>query len=916
MAAQVSSNDCDFCEFNKRKASLYCDECEKFLCIECKRSIHDKVPIIQDHIVVDIKKTGGRVIKRKPVCLTHKQTFLYYCSKCECLTCKQCMTSSHNGHTTDTIKKIVDVFRENAKETHDKLKAKVAIVKRTLVAIKTNQTHKITSDFDSYVHKVEKICREMYGIVDHTKKIHMTAASDFKTNENQDLNRKRVFFQRQYDESSNTLIQIDNLLQESQDVTFFTDWKRLKTDVDNMIQIDQALQSPRRIESFNEDNFMTPIIGEIDKRLKRSMFKEKETEIEYLTNEVKKTETEIQLLQNAVKEHKILTYNLQKENNDLNKGLRKKQAEIEKLSRKCWGSSTINARYRYSAAIDIGSSYSGYAYSSNDDYTQEPTKINTNLWSGSKLLSLKAPTALLLDSSQEFVAFGYEAENMYSELVSEGEHEDYYYFHSFKMILHQKRITADIKIKDELGKEIEALKVFQYAIKFLKDHLFKSISDKRKGIMEKDLHYVLTAPAIWETSAKQFMREAATLAGIRSRQLCIALEPEAASIYCQHFKTDSQYSTDDKDAFAQTIKAGLKFMVVDLGGGTADITVHQRHDDGTLKEVVPPSCGPCGGKSIDEAFHSFLKRICGPKVMEELKKTELEDFIDLFREFESKKRSIRLDQTNKVVITLPVALIVLVKSHRGKMETALEQSPYGQAVSYSKQKLHISPELFRDLFKSTAQALIKHLEQMFRNVKLSDLKSFIIVGGFSECELIQHRMKETFGKHKKIIIPEEAGLAVLKGAVLYGHQPKAISATVLHHTYGFQCCQKWDPEKHPKSGKVNIGGVDQCKDVFYKFVKVGQQVETGIEESHVFKVLKPDAKTIECTIYVSTDTNPRYVTDPSCQRLGNVIIPLPEITAGQVVEIEGTMVFGGTELVVLARELHTGRVVVSQFDFI
>jgi vacuolar-type H+-ATPase subunit F/Vma7 len=73
-----------------------------------------------------------------------------------------------------------------------------------------------------------------------------------------------------------------------------------------------------------------------------------------------------------------------------------------------------------------------------------------------------------------------------------------------------QRITRDIKIKDETKKEMEALKVFQFAIQYLKEHLYKSISDKIKGIQEHDLHYVLTVPAIWEDSAKQFMREAAT----------------------------------------------------------------------------------------------------------------------------------------------------------------------------------------------------------------------------------------------------------------------------------------------------------------------------------------------------------------------------------------------------------------------
>ncbi|XP_071120499.1 heat shock 70 kDa protein 12A-like isoform X2 [Mytilus edulis] len=724
----------------------------------------------------------------------------------------------------------------------------------------------------------------------------MTPASDFQTNEKEDLDRKRVFFQRQYDESSGILLQIDNLLQESHDITLFTDWKRLKTDVQNLTEIDQTLQNPKRIESFNEDNFMKAVMEDIDKRLTRSIFKE--------------TETEIELLTNAVKEKEMLACELQKENNDLNKDLRQKQAEIEKLSQQFREWSMASTVCLFCAAIDIGTTYTRVAFSSRDDSKRQAPLISTMIWPGSKLLSFKAPTAVLLDSNQKFVAFGYEAENMYSELVAYKEHEEYYYFHRFKMLLCDRRITRDIKIKDVCDKEMEALTVFQSVIQFLKDQLLIKISEKIKVIEENDLFYVLTVPAVWEDSAKQFMREAATKAGIKSGHLSIALEPEAAAIYCQHFMTDR--NNREKNAFAETIKAGMKYMVVDLGGGSADITVHQRCGDGTLKEVVPASGGPWGGKSIDESFHGFLKRIFGHTVMEELRKTELEDFNDLFRQFETKKRSIRVDQTNKVVVTLPVALIDLVKSCRGKMKTALEQSPYGQAVCYKKDKLHISPDTFRDLFKSTTEALIKHLERMFRDDKLSDLENLIMVGGFSECELIQHRMTEKFGKHKKIIIPKEAELAVLKGAVLYGNQPKAISAILMRRTYGIQSL--WGPHMHPEYKKSDLVVVNRCKDLFFKFLQAGEKVEPGHTVSQIFQVFKSDESNLEFTIYTSIDPNPRYVTDPNCQRLGSLIIPLPDIRAGQTLEIEATMVVGYTELLVRAKDLHTGRIVECEFN--
>jgi activator of 2-hydroxyglutaryl-CoA dehydratase len=50
-----------------------------------------------------------------------------------------------------------------------------------------------------------------------------------------------------------------------------------------------------------------------------------------------------------------------------------------------------------------------------------------------------------------------------------------------------------------------------------------------------------------------------------------------------------------------------------------------------------------------------------------------------------------------------------------------------------------------------------------------------MVGGFSECELVQDAIRDKIGTSIKLIIPVEAGLAVLKGAVLFGHQPKSVS---------------------------------------------------------------------------------------------------------------------------------------------
>ena len=103
---------------------------------------------------------------------------------------------------------------------------------------------------------------------------------------------------------------------------------------------------------------------------------------------------------------------------------------------------TSNAAQKFEmvAAIDFGTTYSGYAYS----YHHEKEKIfvNSNWASGSSLW--KVPTAILFNESFEFVAFGEGAENMYNEFAESEEEHSYYYFDKFKMMLFGVKVCSII----------------------------------------------------------------------------------------------------------------------------------------------------------------------------------------------------------------------------------------------------------------------------------------------------------------------------------------------------------------------------------------------------------------------------------------------------------------------------------------
>ncbi|KAK3086243.1 hypothetical protein FSP39_015707 [Pinctada imbricata] len=353
----------------------------------------------------------------------------------------------------------------------------------------------------------------------------------------------------------------------------------------------------------------------------------------------------------------------------------------------------------FSVALDFGTTYSGFAYSSTSDFQNRPDKIYTNeAWNsgGQGLLSHKTPTVLLLTSNKKFEAFGYEAENLYADLALDGLHKDRYYFRRYKMKLHgDKRIHENTMIEDESGKPLPALLVFKFSIKYLKDKFFEILNKQGLDIKNSEIMWTLTVPAIWCESAKSFMRKAAVEAGICCEQLKLSLEPEAASLLCQHIpieKTETGLSVAD---------VGTKYMVIDLGGGTADITVHEKLSHGKLKEIHKASGGPWGGTAVDEGFIQLLVRIVGGPVITRFRKEFTADYLEMMREFEVSKRTLDPHKDSSFKVRVPPTLSQVCEAETDEDLSSLvneKNSPYAGKLRVMADKLIIERKLMMEIF--------------------------------------------------------------------------------------------------------------------------------------------------------------------------------------------------------------------------
>nr|XP_015199351.1 PREDICTED: heat shock 70 kDa protein 12B [Lepisosteus oculatus] len=618
-------------------------------------------------------------------------------------------------------------------------------------------------------------------------------------------------------------------------------------------------------------------------------------------------------------------------------------------------------------AIDFGTTSSGYAFS----FTHDPEAIHMmRRWEGGDpgVANQKSPTCLLLTPEQRFHSFGFAARDSYHDLDPE-EAQHWLYFDKFKMKIHS---TTDLTLETELeavnGRKMRAIEVFAHALRFFREHALKEVKDQSSAVLEGgDVRWVITVPAVWRQPAKQFMREAAYLAGLVSpeapEQLLIALEPEAASIYCRKLRLHQVIDLSSRpmanglepdgsrlfdSSFRQAreqlrrarhsrtfvvesgtgelwaeMQTGDRYIVADCGGGTVDLTVHQiEQPQGTLKELYKASGGPYGAVGVDLAFEAMLCQIFGADFIESFKAKRPAAWVDLTIAFEARKRTAAPGRPSALNISLPFSFIDFYKRHRGhSVETALRKSNVNILKWSSQGMLRMTPEAMNELFQPTISQIVQHIVALMQKPEVQGVRFLFLVGGFAESPMLQHAVQLAFGRSCRIIIPQDVGLTILKGAVLFGLDPTVVRVRRCPLTYGVGVLNRFVEGRHPRDKLLVKEGRRWCTDVLDRFVSVDQSVALGEVVRRSYTPARPGQRKIIINIYCSGSDDAVYITDPGVRKCGTITLDLPEPPPGGCAragrrEIRTTMQFGDTEIKVTAVDVVTSRSVRAAIDFL
>ena len=368
-------------------------------------------------------------------------------------------------------------------------------------------------------------------------------------------------------------------------------------------------------------------------------------------------------------------------------------------------------------------------------------------------------------------------------------------------------------------------------------------------------------------------------------------------------------------------------MVVDIGGGTVDITVHDK-SNGRISVILPPMGNTWGGTTINEALSMLLQEIVDDKGFEAFltsdpisAKATLNKLF--YEEFEKHKKIFgeAIVGIHEVVINLPSKLVHFYGNDR-----FFEARRMGMHYDPGDDSLTIGyDQLEEKVFQFTIDMIMECLRTAFD--ELTDhIDTVYLVGGFGGCRFIRQKIEEAIGQHRgilydNIVCPIQPALAVVSGAVMWRKDPNIIQSRVADATYGIAVGPVFDPAIHDEHYKyVDEDGVQHCGNVFEIFVLKGEIITNEVYKTILIPRYQRNTK-VRIPIYCTVDDGVQYVIDKEGKcavlEIGELILDVPNANnvSNNERDIVVFMDFSGTEILARAQYRITREEVKIICDF-
>ncbi len=261
--------------------------------------------------------------------------------------------------------------------------------------------------------------------------------------------------------------------------------------------------------------------------------------------------------------------------------------------------------------------------------------------------------------------------------------------------------------------------------------LRKIKEDASAYLGEEVTEAIITVPAYFNDNQRQATKDAGRIAGLNVKRLIN--EPTAAAV---------AYGLDKKDA-------RLKIAVLDLGGGTFDVTIMEM-DNQVFEVISTAGDTQLGGTDMD--------RILVDYIIDEFK---AKDGIDLRKDSMAIQRIKEAAEQAKIELSTSITTDINLP-----YITATDSGPKHLNMSITRAKLE---QLIEPVLKRLEAPIIKALNDA--NLKKGEVDKVILVGGPTRMPSVQEKFEKFLGrKPERSIDPMECVAigASIQGGVLTG----------------------------------------------------------------------------------------------------------------------------------------------------
>ena len=406
-------------------------------------------------------------------------------------------------------------------------------------------------------------------------------------------------------------------------------------------------------------------------------------------------------------------------------------------------------------------------------------------------------------------------------------------------------------------------------------------------------------------------------------KLSLALEPESAALYSQETVGDQIRS----DPSAAAIGRPTNYMVIDIGGGTVDITVHIEVG-GAIQVDNIPTGNECGGTKVNEAFSQLLQKlVCDPDYQKFLRSGTWSKQMSvvndlLYDEFETQKLLFGQCKNKEIAVSVPNRFV----QYYDKVISAEAKKTSG--IDYEDDTIYISESVVESkLFRPTLDGIIECTLKAIKE-NGSKVNTFYLVGGFGGCKYVHEKVtaaiKKVKGSRCNVIVPVDPHLAVATGAAMWRKNPEMIKARKSDATYGIGTNATFDATKHDSHYKFYNEEENEylCSDVYKVFLEKGELAKADQVITSSQLPIKQSQTSLCINIYSTPNVAVQYIKDKNGKstvtKIGQLVIdiPNPDNLPNEKRLVDATMDFSGTEIQAKAKYRVTGKEVKTVCDFL